>query len=103
MNLKSRIEREEETLISMIDMYCKKNHKTKVMCLECNDLSGYAVERLHKCIKGKSKPICGKCEIHCYKPEMREKIKKVMRDSGPRMIFYHPLLAIMHLFDTMMY
>ena len=29
--------------------------------------------------------------------EMREKIRKVMRFSGPRMLFYHPVLAVWHL------
>jgi antitoxin component of MazEF toxin-antitoxin module len=28
---------------------------------------------------------------------MRDKIRTVMRYAGPRMIFYHPVLAIKHL------
>ena len=34
---------------------------------------------------------------HCYKPEMRERIRQVMRYSGPRMITKHPVAAIRHL------
>jgi hypothetical protein len=30
---------------------------------------------------------------------MREKIRDVMRYSGPRMIWHHPFLAIGHIFD----
>jgi len=30
---------------------------------------------------------------------MREKITKVMRYSEPRMLFYHPILALHHVFD----
>jgi hypothetical protein len=37
--------------------------------------------------------------MHCYKPAMREKIKDVMRYSGPRMSYRHPLLALFHFFD----
>ena len=35
-----------------------------------------------------------------YKPDMREKIRAVMRFSGPRMIFYHPVAAIRHVVET---
>ena len=31
---------------------------------------------------------------------MREKIRAVMRFSGPRMIFHHPLMAICHVIET---
>ena len=34
------------------------------------------------------------------KPEMREKIRQVMRYSGPRMIFHHPIAALRHLYYT---
>ena len=32
--------------------------------------------------------------------DMRNKIREVMRFSGPRMIFHHPILAIKHLVQT---
>jgi hypothetical protein len=31
---------------------------------------------------------------------MREKIRMVMRYSGPRMIYKHPIAAVWHLIDT---
>jgi hypothetical protein len=34
---------------------------------------------------------------------MRDKIKTVMRFSGPRMIYRHPILGIWHLFDKRLY
>ena len=37
----------------------------------------------------------------CYKPEMREQIRTVMRWSGPRMLFVHPVLAVLHMKETM--
>ena len=38
--------------------------------------------------------------MHCYKPQMREKIRDVMRFSGPRMIFHHPIAAVRHVIET---
>ena len=40
---------------------------------------------------------CKNCPVHCYKPEMREQIRIVMRWAGPRMLFYKPIAAIKHL------
>ena len=31
---------------------------------------------------------------------MREKIARVMRFSGPKMVFYHPVIAFRHLAET---
>ena len=31
---------------------------------------------------------------------MREKIRAVMRFSGPRMIFHHPVMALRHVIET---
>ena len=39
---------------------------------------------------------CKKCPIHCYRPQMKERMCKVMRWAGPRMILYHPVAAIKH-------
>ena len=47
-----------------------------------------------------TKTFCFNCRIHCYKPEMREKIRSVMRFSGPRMLLYHPIMAIRHVIET---
>lgn len=32
----------------------------------------------------------------CYAPEMRERIREVMRYSGPHMLIRHPLLVVRH-------
>ena len=32
---------------------------------------------------------------------MRKKIREVMRFSGPRMIFHHPVMAVRHLIDSL--
>lgn len=88
---------ERITLEKMIQLYCRKHHHHPALCPECSQLLAYAEARLEKCPFGADKPTCQNCTVHCYSPEMRQKIKEVMRFSGPRMILYHPLLAVRHL------
>lgn len=90
---------EKDTVEKMIRIYCKGKHKSEsCLCKECEELREYAFQRLSKCTYGEDKPTCEKCPIHCYKPVMKEKIRLVMKYAGPRMILYHPILAIKHLF-----
>ena len=48
-----------------------------------------------------TKTFCSQCKVHCYKKDKREQIRKVMRFSGPRMLVYHPVMAICHLYYQM--
>lgn len=96
--------KEQEVVREMILLYCRKNHKNvraglkkKELCPECRELADYAVRRSEVCPFMESKTFCSSCPVHCYEPEMREKIRMVMRFSGPRMIFCHPVMAIWHL------
>jgi hypothetical protein len=95
-----RIKRERETVELMIKLYCKNHHfNNKELCTECNGLLEYADIRLGKCPYKEEKPPCSKCPIHCYEPDYRTKIRSIMRYSGPRMLFRHPILAIYHKID----
>lgn len=99
---KNRLEQEHKTINTMIRMYCKNFHKYRdELCQECSNLFQYAEERLKSCRFGKEKPTCDTCTVHCYKPEMREEIRIVMRYAGPRMIFSHPYMGFRHLFRKM--
>lgn len=94
-------EREKEMVSQMIALYCKKNHHTKgTLCPDCAALTQYARQRSDKCPFMETKTFCSNCTVHCYKPEMREKIRRVMRFSGPRMFFHHPVAAIRHVIET---
>lgn len=96
----NRIYRERLTIEKMIRLFCKDNHNSAViLCDECQNLLEYALQRIDYCPFSVDKPVCNKCPIHCYKKDMREKVRIVMRYSGPRMIRHHPLLAILHIFD----
>lgn len=81
----------------MIRLYCKQAEGNAGLCPECRELLGYALSRLDGCPYGADKPACKKCIAHCYKPAMRERIRMVMRYSGPRLLFHAPLAAIIHI------
>ena len=70
---------------------------TSPLCPECAALLDYALRRLDSCRFGNGKPSCRKCPVHCYRADMRERIRTVMRWAGPRMIFHHPIAATRHL------
>lgn len=94
-------EKEKELVSQMIALYCKKKHGGKHgLCAECAQLDTYARLRSDKCPFMETKTFCSNCKVHCYKPAMREKIRDVMRFSGPRMIFHHPITAIRHVIET---
>jgi hypothetical protein len=97
-----RMARERQTIASMIDLYCHAHHSPQDgLCAECAALRDYAFCRLDRCPFGAEKPTCAKCPIHCYKPEMREKVKEVMRYAGPRMLLHHPVLSLLHQLDSL--
>jgi hypothetical protein len=110
-----RLEREEKTIAAMIALYCRDHHAGTTsavgdadasaaesgdgLCPVCSELLDYARLRLQKCRYGAGKPTCANCETHCYRPVMRERVRIVMRYSGPRMLMRHPVLAVAHLVD----
>ncbi|WP_334076822.1 nitrous oxide-stimulated promoter family protein [Paenibacillus sanfengchensis] len=124
-----RIVREKKTVQHMIAIYCRSRHRLRVqeaygvqaaegasasasptsasdptvpstrLCRECEDLLTYALKRLTYCRFGENKTTCAACPVHCYAPEPREDIKKVMRFAGPRMLWTHPVLTVRHLLD----
>lgn len=100
---KTALKREKEKRIVkfMIELYCLKKHKCKNgICDECEQLLQYADVRTEKCPFMENKTFCSNCKVHCYSKDMREKIKAVMKFSGPRMILYHPVLAVKHIVET---
>jgi hypothetical protein len=98
--MERRLERERRTIDTMIFIYCRGHHKGgPVPCSECGALQEYAHKRLASCRFGAEKPTCANCTVHCYKPEMRERVRQVMRYSGPRMLLRHPVMAVRHVRD----
>ena len=98
-NMHKRIRRESNTIKQMIEMYCCENHSSDRLCAQCSTLLEYALQRLEKCPFQEGKTTCAQCPIHCYTLDKREQIRTIMRYSGPRMMYKHPIAAIWHLID----
>ena len=100
MSRDSRLRREKKTLSVMVRTYCAHHHgRSARPCQECSDLLAYAFARIDACTFRNAKPTCAKCPIHCFSPASREKVRAVMRYSGPRMLYRHPYLAVAHALD----
>lgn len=100
MKENSKREREKALVSEMIALFCRKHHHTKSgLCPDCTALNAYAQKRSERCPLMETKTFCSNCKVHCYRPEMRAKIREVMRFSGPRMIFVHPVTAIRHIIE----
>ena len=93
-----KTEIEIETVGKMVRIFCRGRHGTKAgLCPDCAELLAYSTGRLNRC-PHRPKPACKDCPAHCYLPARRARITEVMRYAGPRMPFFHPLLALKHYF-----
>ena len=99
-----RIEKDKKILKKFISIYCKENHLKKGtkeykdgLCRECYELLEYAVKKSENCPLN-PKPQCKHCAIHCYRPDMRQKIKKVMTFSSIWLIKKGRIDWIIHYF-----
>jgi hypothetical protein len=100
--LQPRLARELATMRVMLGIYCRAQHGTGAgerLCDDCDALFAYATKRLAGCPYGAEKPTCANCQIHCYGPRERERVREMMRFAGPRMMLRHPYLALMHVVD----
>lgn len=103
-DLQTKREKEKEILRLMVQLYCNGNCHIraagKTLCPQCQELLSYAERRVDTCRFMETKTFCSNCKVHCYKKEMRERVRNVMRYSGPRMIMYHPIWAVRHLVES---
>ena len=97
------LRREWRTVAAMIHCYCQGHHGSAAagekLCHACEQLLDYSTARLQGCRFGEDKPTCAKCPVHCYQRERREQIKVVMRYAGPRMLYLHPVMTVLHWID----
>jgi hypothetical protein len=92
------IAKEKKIVKLMIQIYSEGHDKKPLNeNQKMQELLDYAYFRLDKCPFKDNKKFCSKCKVHCYKPEMRQQIKNVMRYAGPRMLFKHPILLFKHM------
>jgi len=90
-------------MTKMIGIYCHGDHQTHDgLCPECEALKTYALARLESCPLHPRKPVCARCPVHCYKTDMRQQIRAVMRYAGPRMLYKAPPLTLVHGIHSLM-
>ncbi|PLX85756.1 MAG: nitrous oxide-stimulated promoter family protein [Desulfuromonas sp.] len=65
------------------------------VCAECAEFLNYAFERRLRCPLPE-KPSCKHCPIHCYRSGHREKVRKIMRFSGRRLLLRGRLDLLWH-------
>ncbi len=99
--VQTKREREKVMIAQMIALYCRKMHGEKSgLCASCTALLEYAKNRSDHCPFMETKTFCSNCRVHCYQLVMRQKIREVMRFSGPRMIVHHPIMVIRHMIES---
>lgn len=99
MNDEKKRQEEKKILSKMVHVYCrgqKHDAPQKHLCADCAALLAYAHDRTSRCPRMACKTFCSKCPVQCYRPEMREGIRDVMRYAGPRLLVHSPLLVLKH-------
>ncbi|MDR1852953.1 MAG: nitrous oxide-stimulated promoter family protein [Propionibacteriaceae bacterium] len=118
--LAAKRSREQATMRLMIGIYCKGHHllpadadveaepeaqqkrkpsvRQRPLCLECEVLYNYSKRHIQFCRRMGVKTFCSACPVPCFKGTNGERIREVMRYSGPRMLLHDPVMAIHHLF-----
>lgn len=95
--INKKVEFEKKIVSEMIFLYCKKKHNCDTLCSECLELLEYSNNRIDNCRYIEEKNFCSNCKTKCYSPKMKAKIREVMKFSGRRLLFSHPILCVKHI------
>lgn len=60
-------------------------------------LVSYVEKHLSRCRFGKDKLTCKKCPVEGYRPDYREKKRKILSCSGSRILYHRSFLSLSHL------
>lgn len=112
-----KLRRDLKVVAKFIDVYCRHRHNADDkapaqlrnidvealygrplhLCPSCRKLFVHAFVKRVACPLH-PKPACKKCPTHCYAPEYRAQIRKVMKYSGRRLVLCGRLDYLYHLF-----
>lgn len=116
--LDSKKQKDIKTLTKFVSIYCRENHRDAgkqpfsvnnidlssflrldqiLLCPSCHKLLTHGVVKLLMCPYD-PKPMCKKCETHCYAPFYQQQIRKVMKFSGMYLIKHGRLDIAAHYF-----
>ena len=110
--------RDITVLADFVSIFCRENHPTEdkadfsvkdeklrqaldskklLLCEDCSKLLNHGVDKLLLCPYD-PKPMCKKCETHCYAPVYREKVREVMKFSGLYLVKHGRVDLMVHYF-----
>ncbi len=116
--LSRKKEKELRILAYFVSIFCRENHSDTdkgilpirderlnhslnsgdmVLCQDCQKLLNHGIAKLLQCTQ-EPKPMCKKCQTHCYTPGYREKMREVMRFSGLYLVRHGRLDLMFHYF-----
>ena len=116
--LNTKKEKESIVLADFVSIFCRENHPDKgkspfsikderlhhslngggrSLCQDCQKLLNHGIAKLLQCPYD-PKPMCKKCQTHCYAPGYRDKIRQVMRFSGLYLVRHGRLDLMFHHF-----
>ena len=105
-SLDSKKVKDIKVLSEFISIFCRENHnleqkevfvskdqrlgralgkKDLLLCEDCRKLLNHGIAKLLLCPYN-PKPMCKKCQTHCYAPGYRQSVREVMRFSGMYLI-----------------
>ncbi|MCP4250013.1 MAG: nitrous oxide-stimulated promoter family protein [bacterium] len=110
------IDRDLSTLIKFVDIYCENKHREADkrsahingfdltalcdqppdLCEECTKVLNHALVKRSRCSM-EPKPACKHCQVHCYHPAYRARIREIMKYSGRRLVLSGRLDLLYHL------
>ncbi len=114
--LNGKKKKDIEVLSNFVSIFCRENHplETKdtfcikdarlrraldsqelLLCPDCRKLLNHGIAKLLLCPYD-PKPMCKKCQTHCYAPGYRERIREVMKFSGLYLIKHGRLDLMVH-------
>ncbi len=115
----AKIGKDVRLLADFVGIFCRENHRDEprqpfaagddaslrdalgdrdpVICADCRRLLQHSISRRIQCPYD-PKPICKKCPTHCYAPDYREKMRRVMRFSGLYLVKRGRLDLLFHYF-----
>lgn len=114
--LDAKKEKDIRVLKDFVSIYCRETHKDRpksafhikdgqllhalgasdlLLCPECQKLLSHGIAKRLMCPYD-PKPMCKKCQTHCYAPGYREKMREVMKFSGLYLIKHGRLDLMLH-------
>ncbi len=114
--LDKKKDKDIRVLGDFISIFCRENHQAEakgvfpikdvrlrhslgnkdlVLCHNCQKLLNHGITKLLLCPYD-PKPMCKKCQTHCYAPSYREKVREVMKFSGLYLVKHGRLDLMFH-------